>query len=133
VAPRYFTPEEANEALAAVRPFAERMVTHRRALAKAEERQVRLVQSVAGNGALRPGELAGAQACVDREAAALTHCVEAIQELGGVVKGLDEGLVDFPARRGDEDVFLCWHLGEREVAYWHGIDDGFAGRRPLPL
>lgn len=44
---------------------------------------------------------------------------------------LDAGLVDFPARRDGEQVFLCWQLGERDVAWWHGLDEGFRGRKPL--
>ena len=42
-------------------------------------------------------------------------------------------LVDFPAVRGEEVVLLCWHVGEDEVAYWHGLEEGFAGRKPLPF
>ena len=49
------------------------------------------------------------------------------------MKDLDEGLVDFPAWRGDEEVLLCWRLGEDEVAFWHGADEGFAGRKSLPI
>ena len=49
------------------------------------------------------------------------------------VKDLDEGLVDFPAQRHGETVLLCWQLGEDEIRYWHTPQEGFAGRRPLPL
>ena len=49
------------------------------------------------------------------------------------MKDLDDGLVDFPARRGGEDVLLCWRLGEDAIEFWHGLDEGFSGRRPLPL
>jgi hypothetical protein len=49
------------------------------------------------------------------------------------VKDLDRGLVDFPALHDGEEVLLCWQVGEDEVAYWHGVDEGFAGRKPLPL
>jgi hypothetical protein len=80
-----------------------------------------------------PSELAELAAAVERESAALAEAVRGIQELGAQVKDLDTGLIDFPARNRDEDVLLCWQLGEPEVAYWHGPDDGFAGRRPLPL
>jgi len=54
-------------------------------------------------------------------------------ELGVEVKDLDEGLVDFPALRRGETVLLCWRLGEDDVGYWHTVQEGFAGRRPLPL
>ncbi len=49
------------------------------------------------------------------------------------MKDLDSGLVDFPALHEGETVLLCWQLGEDEIAWWHHEEDGFAGRRPLPL
>jgi hypothetical protein len=50
---------------------------------------------------------------------------------GVELKGLDEGLVDFPARRDDRIVYLCWRLGEERIAWWHDVETGFAGRQPL--
>lgn len=132
MAERYFTPEEANEALRAVRPLAERMLEHRQALVEAQARQAELAGRIAGNGGgLPPGELAAVNEKVEREAAGIARCIDGIHELGGLVKDLDRGLVDFPARRGDEDVLLCWRVGEEEVAHWHGLEEGFAGRQPL--
>ena len=54
-----------------------------------------------------------------------------IQETGCVVKDLDEGLVDFPSLIEGEEVYLCWKLGEEHIDFWHGVDEGFAGRKPL--
>jgi hypothetical protein len=54
-----------------------------------------------------------------------------IEESGCVVKDLDIGLVDFPAMLGDEQVFLCWKLGEPRIEFWHRMDEGFAGRKPI--
>jgi hypothetical protein len=134
VSPRTFTPEEANRALAEVRPLAERMVEHHRALTSAHAKRAQALSSIAGNGGgMPPGELAELAQAVEQESAALSECVRRIQGLGAQVKDLDTGLVDFPARRGDEEVLLCWRLGEPEVAYWHGLEDGFAGRQPLPF
>jgi hypothetical protein len=134
VSPRIFTPEEANRALADVRPLAERMVEHRRALSSAHARRAEALSSIAGNGGgMSPSELAELAQAVEQESAAVAECVRRIQRLGAQVKDLDTGLVDFPARRGEEEVLLCWRLGETEVAFWHGLEDGFAGRRPLPL
>ena len=131
---RYFTPEEANEALAEVRPLTERLVEHRRALAEAQERRGALGERIAGNGGgIQPSELAAATHELERHADGVATCNGEIGALGAQVKDLDVDLVDFPARRGDEDVLLCWRLGEDEVGWWHGADDGFAGRRPLPL
>jgi hypothetical protein len=82
---------------------------------------------------VRPHEVDELQSAIEAEAAEVVRCVEALQALGLVVKDLDEGLVDFPALRGDEEVLLCWRLGEDDVAFWHTPEDGFAGRKPLPL
>jgi hypothetical protein len=120
--------------LETVRPLAEEMVAHRRALAEAMARQERIEGKVRGNGGgMPPREPAELAAVVAEEAEAVARCLERIGELGAVVKDLDTGLVDFPALRGDEEVFLCWRLGEDEIRYWHGVDEGFAGRKELPL
>jgi hypothetical protein len=58
--------------------------------------------------------------------------VHQIEESGAHLKDIQLGLVDFPAERDGEVVYLCWQFGEPEVAFWHHLDDGFAGRRPLP-
>jgi hypothetical protein len=54
-----------------------------------------------------------------------------ITELGCVPKDLDMGLVDFPARIDSKEAFLCWKMGETKIKYWHGLTEGFPGRRPL--
>jgi hypothetical protein len=131
---RHFTPEEANAALAEVRPLVEQMVAHRRAHVAALARQEELELRVRGNGGgIPPAELAETAAEVEREARELAQAIDAVVELGLQVKDIDEGLVDFPALRHGETVLLCWMLGEDHVAHWHTIEDGFAGRRPLPL
>jgi hypothetical protein len=131
---RIFTPEEANAVLGELRPIVERMVEHRRNLTAAQIQQAELVTSIAGNGGdLQPSELREAAAAIEREAAAISECAERINAAGAQIKSLEEGLLDFPARRGDEEVLLCWKLGEDEIRYWHGLEEGFAGRKPLPL
>jgi hypothetical protein len=131
---RHFTPEEANEALAQVRPLVAKLVDERRAHVEALERQEELESRIRGNGGgIPPAELAEAAAEVGRHARELARSVDDIVALGVEVKDLDEGLVDFPALRGDETVLLCWQLGEDEVGYWHSQEDGYAGRRPLPF
>jgi hypothetical protein len=134
MAERHFTPEEANAALEDVRPVAEALVAHRRAMAVAATRQARLVQRIAGNGGdFDPQEPRTIEEQFEREGQAVARCVEELESLGVLVKDLDRGLVDFPALRGDEEVLLCWQVGEDEIAYWHGVEEGFAGRKPLPL
>ena len=131
---RHFTPEEANDALAEVRPLVEQLVAARGEHVAALERQEELEHKIRGNGGgIPPAELAAATAEVDAIARRLARLVDEIGEHGAQVKDLDTGLIDFPALRGGETVLLCWQLGEDEIAYWHTVDDGFAGRRPLPL
>jgi hypothetical protein len=131
---RLFTVEEANAALASLRPLAERMVAQRRELVDAEARQAKLVARIAGNGGdLSPGEVREAAEEVARAADAIAECVRKINAAGAEVKDIETGLLDFPARRGDEVVLLCWKVGEPEIAHWHGVEEGFAGRKPLPL
>jgi len=132
--PRTFTPEEANDALVELRPIVERMVEHRRKLAAAQLIQAELVTRIAGNGGdMVPSDLHEAADAIQQEADAISECAEYINAVGAEVKSLEEGLLDFPARRGDEVVLLCWKLGEEEIHYWHRADEGFAGRKPLPL
>jgi hypothetical protein len=131
---RHFTPEEANAALTQVKPLVERMVAHRAAHVEALERQEELEGRIRGNGGgIPPAQLAETAAEVERHARELASAVDDIVELGVEVKDLDEGLVDFPALRRGETVLLCWRLGEDDIRYWHTVQDGFAGRRPLPL
>jgi len=131
---RHFTPEEANAALAQVRPLVEQMVSLRRAHAEAQERQEELEGRIRGNGGgIPPATLAEAAAEIERLERELSGIVDEIAEHGAEVKDLDEGLIDFPALRRGETVLLCWKLGEEEIRYWHRVEDGFAGRRSLPL
>ena len=129
---RNFTPDEANELLPTVRPLVERMVEAKRALDAAQAEADDVSTRISGNGGgLPPARLAEVDAGVNRRATELAGALEEIQALGVVVKDLDTGLVDFPSVRDGRDVLLCWRLGEDEVAFWHGYDDGFAGRRPI--
>jgi hypothetical protein len=131
---RVFTLEEANAALVELRPVVEQMVEHRKNLAAAQTRQAELVARVASNGGdMVPSDLHELAETIQSEADAISDCAEQINAVGAQVKSLEEGLLDFPAKRGEEDILLCWKLGEDEIGYWHGIDEGFSGRKPLPL
>jgi len=131
---RHFTPEEANAALEQVGPLVEQLVAGRQEHAAALERQEELEQKIRGNGGgIPPAELASATAEVDGIARRLARLVDEITSHGAQVKDLDSGLIDFPALHGCETVLLCWQLGEEEIAWWHRVEDGFAGRRPLPF
>jgi len=68
-----------------------------------------------------------------RESAArqLRSAIEQVQELGCVVKDLDTGLVDFPTLFRGVEVLMCWKLGESSIEFWHGMEEGFRGRKPI--
>jgi hypothetical protein len=72
-----------------------------------------------------------AKAHRDSAAARLPKAIERIQQVGCVVKDLDTGLVDFPTLFRGVEVYLCWRLGERAIEFWHGVDEGFAGRKAI--
>jgi len=62
----------------------------------------------------------------------LDAIVHEIEESGAHLKDVELGLVDFPAEREGEIVYLCWQFGEPEIAFWHRVDEGFARRQPVP-
>ena len=130
--PRYFTLDEANEALEELRPLAEQMVDRRRELVEAQARRASLGAQVGTNGGdLTPSDFAEADAQLEAAASELAQCIERIQSAGVLIKDLDQGLLDFPALRDGKEILLCWHVGEEEIRFWHGVDEGFAGRKPL--
>lgn len=61
----------------------------------------------------------------------LKEVLEKIHEYGCVVKDLDIGLIDFPTQLNGEEVYLCWKLGEPGIQFWHGVHEGFRGRKPI--
>ena len=67
----------------------------------------------------------------DEAAAALRAVLEEVQQLGCIVKDLEIGLVDFPTLFQGREVYLCWKLGESAIAFWHGVEEGFAGRKAI--
>jgi hypothetical protein len=68
-----------------------------------------------------------------REAAAgrLRASIEEVQEIGCIVKDLDTGLIDFPTLFRGVEVYLCWKFGESSIEFWHGVDEGFRGRKAI--
>lgn len=67
---------------------------------------------------------------------AVTKFYQALEDLentGVVVKSIEEGLLDFPSKRFDEEIWLCWKYGEKEIKFWHEKDSGFQGRKPISV
>ncbi|MEM0029930.1 MAG: DUF2203 domain-containing protein [Candidatus Nitrosocaldus sp.] len=125
---QYFTPQQANRVLGEVRKRFNNIVALRNNVLELQEE----LQSIVDHDA-------SMQVYIEKKQelnSALTRLYAAIEELeamGVVLKSIDEGLVDFPAKRFGEDVWLCWKAGEDEVKFWHGKDEGFMGRKPLPV
>jgi len=130
--PRHFTPKEANAELREIRPLVEELVAHRREQQRLQAQRLELAVKIAGNGGgIDSQKIAEVEEAEQRERVGIASCVNAIHGHGAIVKDLDEGLVDFPALRHSEEILLCWRLGEDEVAHWHGLEEGFAGRKQL--
>lgn len=126
---KLFTVNEANALLPIVRPMIERILETVGRLRAKSETVIRAEQIDPETpnlmGRLQQNdEIAGLIKQIN-------DSVNEIQQYGCVCKGVEQGLLDFPCLFGGEIVFLCWQYGEPEIAFWHRIEDGFAGRRPL--
>jgi len=133
MAEKYFNRHEAEELLPVIGQSLEEARKQKRALdslsADISNAALRIMML---GGSFPPfAELNRKKTQRDKVAEQLARKVDEIQQTGCVIKDLEMGLVDFPSRRGDEEVYLCWKLGEARIGYWHGIEEGFAGRKPL--
>jgi hypothetical protein len=86
---------------------------------------------VSGGARVNRGAYLATRARRDTSAAALKEALLRIEGTGAVVKDLDIGLIDFLSVYRGQEVCLCWKLGEDKIGYWHGTEEGFAGRKPI--
>jgi hypothetical protein len=121
---RHFTREEAEALLPVLAPLLEELRAAKDSLTDAEAHSV-LAEASAGNGGGTEGRQVGEAFLRVR------GMLGELTERGIVVRDIDRGLVDFPAILDDGEAYLCWRLGEDGIGYWHSLDEGFAGRRPL--
>ena len=84
-----------------------------------------------GGSRMNPARFADSKRAKEESGSRLREVVEEIEGLGCVLKDLDIGLVDFPCRVGERELYLCWKLGEPRIQFWHSVEEGFAGRKPL--
>lgn len=119
---RVFTVDEANGELAELRERLPKLRDARLGLIASSER-------ITGAVAVDGGGVAGSDWFRHQET--LKTEVEYLAERGILLRDPDTGLIDFPAERDGEQVFLCWRLGEGDVEYYHGVHSGFSGRKPL--
>jgi hypothetical protein len=133
VADRYFSPAEVEaliptltDLMTAVRT-AHTEVSALRERLGAEQRRIAMV----GGGVIDQRAWRTERESLGRLTARVRAGLDEIQGLGGVIKDVGLGLVDFPHQRQGEIVNLCWKLGEREIRFWHGLDEGYTARKPL--
>ena len=125
MARRLFTLEEANALLPSIQPLLEKAMEARQKIVEVQpELWPILEKSVNNGGAKKAGAVLVHFEVIQR-------VVERITEQGIEIKDINTGLIDFPSERDGREVYLCWHLGESEIGYWHELDAGFAGRQPL--
>jgi hypothetical protein len=134
VSTRHFTAAEVNALIPTLSAIVERaMQRHREATAlqqhlRREQERIR----ASGGGLLDRSDWKARAERLDGLAIEVREALQRIATLGGVTKDLDLGLVDFPGLVEGETVNLCWKFGEPAVRFWHGLDEGYANRKPLP-
>jgi hypothetical protein len=121
---RHFELEEANALLPQIEPSLVALRDARDQLTDAELHEL-LTDAAPTNG----GGNAGRQ--VGEAFLRVRGLLAELQGLGIVIRDLDRGLIDFPAIIDGREVYLCWELGEDEIGYWHDLESGYGGRRPL--
>ena len=130
---RYFTLEEAEQKLPEVEQALREALLHKAEYQKASDQLEKDLDRIrsAGGSRVNPGPLLALRSTRDTSAVALKAALERIEEAGAMVKDLDIGLIDFLAQYRGQDVCLCWKLGEDRIEFWHGLEEGFRGRKPI--
>lgn len=133
MADRYFTPAEVEALIPSLTEIMGDVIAAQAEASAIRDRlhgeQERI--SMTGGGVIDQDAWRQARAELDGLAQRIATRLEDITRLGGVTKDLGLGLVDFPHLRKGEVVNLCWKHGETSIEYWHGLDEGFARRKPL--
>lgn len=128
---RYFTREEAEALLPQISAVLRDIQRERAAIKELEEELATLEARARGNGYHLHEHIAKLQKEVAQHIQALRALAIELDSFGCELKDPDTGLIDFLALRDGHEVYLCWHLGEERINYWHEIEAGFAGRQPL--
>ena len=123
--PQYFTLQQANEALQIIRPLMKNVQMIREKILVNQPEAWPAIEKSAGNG----GNKVLSSMVQDFEK--LDMLVHKILDTGVQIKDINIGLLDFSAMREGREVYLCWQYGENDIAYWHEIDEGYAGRQAI--
>ncbi len=131
--PRFFTLLEAEKLLPEVERLLRSLIHFKEDYEQQEAELAQINRRIALAGGMVPPWNRIAQLRTQKDAAgrALKSAMERVQEIGCQLKDLETGLIDFPTLYRGQEVYLCWKLGESGIGYWHHIEDGFRGRRPI--
>jgi len=131
--PRRFSLAEAESLLPEIDGLLREAVSLKSQYVEADQAIDSFAQHVAMQGGVVVDRDAVLQSRARRDSlgAQLKGAMEKLQEYGCVIKDLDIGLVDFPTLFRGKEVYLCWRMGEPGIRYWHGVDEGFAGRKQI--
>ena len=122
---KYFTLQEANQALEAIHPWMEEVQEIRGKILEHQPQIWSVMEKSAGNGG-NP-TLSRLVSSFDR----LDELIHAIQDTGALIKDINLGLLDFPTLKDDHEVYLCWKYGEYDIQFWHEVEAGYAGRQSI--
>lgn len=123
--PQYFTLQQANEALIIIRPIMDEVQTIRLKIIANQPEAWHAIEKSAGNG----GNKTLSKLVQDFER--LDTLIHQIMDTGAQIKDINIGLLDFSALRDGREVYLCWKYGENDIAFWHEVEAGYAGRQPI--
>jgi hypothetical protein len=129
--PEVFTLDEATALLPRLREILPELQDQKRTLDVLRGELEEMGRAAAGNGHFLADDLNRKRRQAQVLAERLNKLVGEINDMGCELKGVEEGLIDFPAAREGRTVYLCWKLGEDRIEYWHELDTGFASRQPL--
>lgn len=131
--PRYFTLQQAEQALPEVESTIREAVALKSKYEQAEEEWQKFSHRVTMMGGMQVdhSRFGGQRNLRESIAQRLKEAIEKIQDQGVLIKDLDIGLIDFPTLFHGEEVYLCWKLGEKGISFWHGVEEGFRGRKPI--
>lgn len=134
MAEHYFGPKEVERLIPRLTACMERVLSAQKSARGAQEwldaEQQRITLS--GGGVVDQAAWRGRRQRVEQSTHTMQQGIEEIQGLGGVIKDLGLGLVDFLHLRDGREVNLCWRYGEQRITHWHGLNEGYAARKPLP-
>ena len=130
---KYFSRHEAEQLLPLIEEFLKVAQEHKQTADAAQVELSKAASRIMVLGGSYPSysDLVKTKAERDQASERIVETITKIQETGCLVKDIDEGLIDFPSLIEGEEAFLCWKLGEERIEYWHGLEDGFAGRKRL--